>query len=663
MTPPLERIESGTRDLTQENVAKILELFPNVGTEVQDDETGEVKRVVDFDALREQLGDVAEGMRERYQFTWPGKRAAKEEARRPISKTLRPVKERSKNWDDTQNLYIEGDNLDALKILRETYAGKIKMIYIDPPYNTGHDFVYHDNFAQGSGEYREGNGEYSEEGRLVANPESNGRFHSDWCSMMYPRLLLARDLLDSRGAIFVSIDDNEITAMLKLLEEVFGRENHVATIPRQSRASVQNDTDISSSHEYLILFAKKRRQDNRRLKESNATEWMQSSSFACYPKPSDQSRYSNPDNDPRGLWKADPFDAPNVRPNLTYVIENPSTGERHLPPIGRCWRTTPDQFKKLLADNRIIFGRKGEGRPQLKVFYEEKKLFGEVDNTWWDASRVSVNSIASKQLNKLFDGISVFDTPKPVDLIQNAMKLALPESSEDYVLDFFSGSAAAAHAVMQLNAEDGGNRRFIMVQLPEVCDEKSEAAKAGYHTICDIGEERIRRAGEKIKGEIEKANEQLELGAEPKRVPDIGFRVLRVDSSNYADVRRSPDEMTQDMLDGFVDVAKKDRKSLDKLFECFPTFQMPYDASIEVLDGKAFAGHTVYSVNGGQLVACFDADIPETVLRGMAALDPKPSYAVVSEAGLKNSQTVTNFAEIFRQSTNARAGATQIRII
>jgi adenine-specific DNA-methyltransferase len=639
----MEKLSMSTQNILDENVEKLAELFPEVVTEVREPD-GTLRHTIDAEALKARVGDVAEGQRERYQFTWPGKREAKQEAYRQIDKCLRPCPEESVNWDTTQNLYIEGDNLDALKLLRNTYAGKVKMIYIDPPYNTGHDFIYDDDFAQTKADYDAESGDYDEEGgRLVANPESNGRFHSDWCSMMYPRLLLARDLLSNRGALFISIDDNELSTLLKICEDVFGKGNQVATIPRQSRASVQNDTDISSSHEYLVVFAKNRRKENRRLKESNASAWAKANSFACYPKPSDPSRYSNPDNDPRGPWKADPFDAPNVRPNLTYPIVNPDTGEQHLPPRGRCWRTMPDQYSKLLEDGRIVFGKDGRGRPQLKVFYEEKKTFGEVDNTWWDAERITVNSTASKQLMNLFDGVQVFDTPKPVDLITNAMRLALPDKSNDIILDFFSGSAACAEAVMQLNAEDGGSRKFIMAQLPESCDEKSEAAKAGYKTICEIGKERIRRAGKKIAEEVEESNRQPKLGEEPKRVPDIGFRVLKIGSSNFEDVSAAPGEFTQETLAGLADNLKPGRTAMDLLFQVMPQFQIPLSASIKALD---INGCAVFSVDGGRLVACFDQGVPVDVITAMAKMEP--DYAVMRDASFAGDDAVSNFGELFK---------------
>ncbi|MBT1171219.1 site-specific DNA-methyltransferase [Bifidobacterium sp. SO4] len=661
-----ERIEAVTPDLTKENVEKILALFPNVGTEVQDPETGEVKRAIDFDALRDQLGDVAEGMRERYQFTWPGKRAAKEEARRPIAKTLRPIKERSKNWDDTQNLYIEGDNLDALKILRETYAGKIKMIYIDPPYNTGHDFVYHDDFSQSAAEYTENSGAYDGDGgRLVSNPESNGRFHSDWCSMIYPRLLLARDLLSSDGSIFISIDDNEHDNLLKICDEIFGNTNFVADLSVQVNPRGRNlDRYIAKTCEPVVIYVKDYNnpdclsliaKDERMLSE--------------YDQEDEKGRYRL-----IGLRNRNQAFNPTTRPNLYFPLWiNPNTGAvstqesneyciKRLPLAGdgtpTCWTWSK---QKINNEKSYLIGRESsEGWRVFRKDYLDEGIAGLTMAKSLQQDAEFNNDYGKKRIKELF-GSNIMSFPKPPALVKRFAEIGA--STDCFILDFFSGSATTADAVMQLNAEDGGNRKFIMVQLPEVCDEKSEAAKAGYHTICEIGEERIRRAGEKIKAEVEQQNQQLELGAKPKQVPDIGFRVLRVDSSNYQDARRTPEETVQGSLDELIDVAKSDREGLDKLFECFPTFQLPYDSAIEVLDFPAFAGHTVYSVNGGQLVACFDAEIPESVLRGMAALDPKPSYAVVAEAGLKNSQTVTNFAEIFKQAANAQQGSTQIRII
>ena len=484
-----------TKNLANENYEKLAVLFPNAVTE-STDENGNVVRAIDKDILMQEINcKVVEGREERYQFTWPDKKQAILTANAPINKTLRPCREESVNFDTTENLYIEGDNLEVLKLLQETYLGKIKMIYIDPPYNTGNDFVYEDDFAQNADDYIANSGQLDGEGnRLVANTESNGRFHTDWLNMMYPRLKLARDLLSDDGVIFISIDDVEIDNLKKICNEIYGEKNFVAEIPWQSRASVQNDTDFSVNHEYICVYAKNRRQENRRLKESNASEWHNRDSFVCKPLPLEKSKFDNPDNDPRGLWKADPFDAPHIRPNLTYPITNPNTGDQHLPPRGRHWRISPEKFANALADNRIVWTNNGKGRPQLKVFYEEKKDYGSVDNSWFSYERVGTATNGTKELMKIFDGNAFFDTPKPTSLLEKLIDLAnLHEDS--IILDFFSGSATTAHAVMQLNAEDGGKRKFIMVQLPEVTNEKSEAYKAGFKNICEIGKERIRRAG------------------------------------------------------------------------------------------------------------------------------------------------------------------------
>lgn len=376
----MEHLKMHTPDLADENFQKLAVLFPNAVTETKD-ENGNVVRAIDADVLRQEISaTVVEGPQERYQFTWPDKKKSVVLANQPIAKTLRLDREKSVGKDgtpgniDTENIYIEGDNLDALKLLQETYLGKVKMIYIDPPYNTGNDFIYEDDFSQDADDYLGNSGQFDEEGnRLVQNTESNGRFHTDWLNMLYPRLRLAKDLLSDDGVIFISIDDNEIDSLKNICNEIFGRCNLVAEIPWQSRASIQNDTDFSVNHEYICVYAKNRRQKNRRLKENNCKEWHRKDSFVCRPLPLDKSKFDNPDKDPRGLWKADPLDAPNVRPNLTYVVTNPLTGEQHLPPRGRCWRISQDKFSSALADGRIIFGKNGTGRPQMKSFYEEKK--------------------------------------------------------------------------------------------------------------------------------------------------------------------------------------------------------------------------------------------------------------------------------------------------
>lgn len=644
----IEKIHGITPDLTRENVDRLLALFPDVATEITDPKTGRTERAVDFDALKERLSDVAEGNRERYQFTWPGKREAKRLAREPIAKTLRPVKERSKDWDTTKNLYIEGDNLDTLKLLRENYAGKVKLIYIDPPYNTGHDFVYDDDFSQTQDEFSSESGEYNEDGgRLVANTESNGRFHSDWCSMIYPRLLLARDLLTSDGAIFISIDDNEYLNMRALCNEIFGAANFVASIVWQKTLTRRNDAQqISTAHDYVLVFAK------------------QLSSLKIQHEPvgeKQRATYTNRDNDPRGDWLAVPFHAPNIRPNLTYPIVLPS-GREVIPPKGRCWSTSKDNFDALVADGRIWFGKDGDGMPQRKKYWGEREQDeGVVPWTWWSYEFAGENREATKELKALFEGATIFSAPKPVKLISRILNLI--DTKESTIVDFFSGSATSAEAVMRTNLVDEGSRRFILVQLPEKCDNGSVGAELGYNNLCEIGEERIRRAGEKIKSEIEAENAQLTLDGTPKKVPDIGFRVLRVDDSNYEDRRKNVGSYSQADLDFDVDITKSDRSNLDLLFEALPKFQLPYDVRINTLSGDEFDGHTVYSVDDGRLLACFEADIPESLVRAMAAFSPRPSYALVSEHSLPDSAARTNFVEIFKQSADSKTGSTKPYII
>ena len=628
----MEHLNMQSMDKVAANVAKIRELFPNCVTERINKE-GKLEHAIDFDMLKQELSDhVVDGLQERYQFTWPDKRKAILAANAPINKTLRPCREESVDFDNTENLYIEGDNLEVLKLLRENYLGEVKMIYIDPPYNTGKDFVYNDNFKQSLDEYIENSGQLDEEGnRLIVNTESNGRFHTDWLNMIYPRLKVAKDLLSEDGVIFISIDDNEVKNMISVCNEIFGEENLVANIPWQSRASIQNDTDFSVNHEYIAVYAKVRRQANRRLKESNYKEWMKKDSFVCKPLPVDESRFSNPDNDPRGAWKADPFDAQNVRPNLTYEITNPNTGEKHLPPRGRCWRTDIHKFASALADNRIIFGVNGLGRPQLKVFYEEKKIFGSIDNSWFSADRIGTTTNGTQEVMMMFDNIKLFDTPKPTTLLNKLLYLSNLEKNS-LILDFFSGSATTAHAVMQLNAEDGGKRKFIMVQLPEECPENSEAYKAGYKNICEIGKERIRRAGQKIKEENPLTTQDL----------DIGFRVLKCDSSNMEDVYFTPKEYMDKQQNLFVDNIKADRSDEDLLFDAMLKLDTPLSSKIEKI---SIAGKTVYNVAQGHLMACFDKDVTDEVITAIAK--EMPSYFVMRDSSQADDSVAINFEQIF----------------
>ena len=638
----MEKANMHSLDMVNENIKKIGSIFPECVTETVD-ENGNVKAAIDFEKLQENLSHatIGEG-EERYQFTWPGKREAIHNANAPTNMTLRPCKEESVDFDNTENLYIEGDNLEVLKLLQENYLGKVKMIYIDPPYNTGNDFVYNDDFKEDTESFQSKSGMYDEDGNMLLqnfekNTESNGRFHTDWLNMMYPRLKIARNLLSDDGVIFISIDDNEVDNLKKICNEVYGENNLVAEIPWQSRASVQNDTDFSVNHEYICVYARNRRQENRRLKETNASEWHKRDSFVCKPLPLDQTKYDNPDNDPRGLWKADPFDAPHVRPNLTYPIMNPLTGEQHLPPRGRCWRISPEKFANALAENRIVWTNDGKGRPQLKVFYNEKKDYGSVDNSWFSYDRVGTATSGTKELMKIFDGYSFFDTPKPISLLKKLIDLANLEENS-IILDFFSGSATTAHAVMQLNAEDGGKRKFICVQLPEATAEDSEAYKAGYKNICEIGKERIRRAGKKIVAES--SGPSTGSGA-----LDIGFRVLKLADSNMKDVYYSPAETdSADIFD--VNNVKEDRTPLDLLFQVMPECNLPLSSKIEE---RTIEGKTVYFVNGNYLVACFDEGITEKLIKAVIDVSDseKPYYFYMRNLGLESDKVLDNFEQLF----------------
>lgn len=538
----MNKMKFETPSLTEKNIDKIAELFPNVITE-SSDENGKPKKAINFDLLRQLLSeDVVEGD-EAYEFTWVGKKSAIVEANKPIRKMLRPCPEESVSWDTTENLYIEGDNLEVLKLLQESYLGKVKMIYIDPPYNTGNDFIYRDDFKMSEEEYSEEIGEYDEdENRLFKNTDSNGRFHSDWCSMIYPRLVLARNMLSDDGVIFISIDDNEQANLKKICDEVFGESNFVADLIWQKKFSRSNDaTYFSTMHDHILCYCK----TNIMFNENG---WR----IGLLPRGEEiHSGYSNPDNDPRGVWTSVILSAKSGSESLIYEITTPS-GRKVVPPSGRYWSCSKSTFEQWNADNRIWFGTNGDGTPRKKTFLSEVQQ-GLRPNTILFQTEVGHNQEAKQETKNLFDGIGVFDGPKPVRLLETLATIAgLDENS--VVVDFFSDSATTAHAVMQLNAEDGGHRKFIMVQLHEETDEKSEAYKAGYKNICEIGKERIRRAADKIRGD------------NPLSGFDGGFRVLKLADSNMNDVYYSPAEYDQTMLDDLESNIKPDRTSLDLLF-------------------------------------------------------------------------------------------------
>lgn len=483
----MDKLKMHTPNLADENFKKLAALFPNAVTEMMGDD-GKVVRAIDADVLRQEISaTVVEGSRERYQFTWPDKKKSVVLANQPIAKTLRLDRAKSVGRDgtpgniDTDNIYIEGDNLDALKLLQETYLGKIKMIYIDPPYNTGNDFIYNDEFKVDGDDWSQMSGDYDDNGnRMVLNTNSNGRFHTDWLNMIYPRLKIAKDLLSDDGVIFISISDDELSNLKSMTDEIFGAKNYCGDILWNSTKSVTNTSIISVSHTYNLIYFK-----NIEYFIENRSEFR---------LPEDGDGFENPDNDPRGPWKADPFQVGGWRPNQQYEILNPNTGVIYKPNNGCSWKNDFNKFQELLKDNRIIFGKTGKGGPQRKRFIWEAQERGKVAKTWWDDVETTTNG--TQTIKKLFNGVILFDNPKPVEFIKKLLQLSTKSNS--FVLDFFSGSATTAHAVMQLNAEDGGHRRFILVQLPEVCATDSEAYRAGYKTICDIGEERIRRAGRKI---------------------------------------------------------------------------------------------------------------------------------------------------------------------
>ena len=620
----IKKLGMESENLLIDNIEYIKNRFPNA----IDENDGQYK--IDFDILKQELSnDIVDDKKERYELTWPGKRKAILDVNTPTTKTLRPINKKSVNFDSTNNIYIEGDNLEVLKILQGSYLRKIKFIYIDPPYNTGNDFIYKDNFKKNSLEDGQESGNIDEnENRLVVNQQTNGRFHSDWLSMIYPRLKLARNLLRDDGVIFISIDDNEVFNLRKICNEIFSETNLVAEIPWQSRASIQNDTDFSVNHEYILCYAKNRRNENRRLKETNANEWYKKDSFVCRPLPLDISKFSNSDNDPRGIWKADPFDAPNVRPNLTYTIENPNTGEEFLPPAGRHWRMEKSKYLKYLKDNRIIFGKDGKGRPQLKVFYSEKKDYGSIENSWFSAEKIGTTTNGTKELMKLFDGKNYFDMPKPVSLINKLLFIA-NVSKNDIILDFFSGSATTADAVMQYNVKNNTNLKFILVQLPEKIALNSSARHEGFSTICDIGEERIKRAGKKIKDET---NADI----------DYGFRVYKIDSSNMKDVYYEPDKLNQNFLEQYESNVKEDRTPEDLLTQIILDLGLTLDLKVEE---KEILNNKVYYVGGNSLVACLDKEIDINIIPTIC--ECKPLKVVFKENGFNSdSDKINTFEKI-----------------
>lgn len=603
---------------TQLNMEALYQIAPSVFTEARDAKTGEIARKVDFDALRALLGDaVKEEGGESYQFTWVGKQAAKAEAARPTDKTLRPVVEDSVDWNNTKNLYIEGDNLEVLKLLQRSYMGGVKMIYIDPPYNTGNDFVYNDDFHRTEIEEDLEAGNVDELGlRYRKNTDSNGKFHSDWCSMIYSRLLVARSLLTEDGVIFISIDDNEVRNLRNICDEVFGESNYISTLVWERAFSPKNDAKyISNSHDYIVMYAKSI--DNFTIGRLPRTEEA-------------NARYSNPDNDPRGPWMSSDISVKTYNAACDFPITTPS-GRTVEPPAGRCWRLSAKAFAERLQDNRIWFGPNGDNTPRIKRFLSELKFDGMAPTSILFYKEVGHSQEGAQEVVSLFGDKGVFDGPKPVRLMQRLITLAnLNEDS--IVLDFFSGSASTAHALMKTNAEKDSHCRFIMVQLPEeVSDTKKNQ---DYDTIPEIGKERIHRAGKKIKEENPLTTQHL----------DTGFRVFRLDESNYLEVKKSPKEYDQDMLGLFVDNIKADRTDLDLLFGSMLAWgvQLDMPMTTEQVDGC-----TVYTVNEGDLVACFSEPITDKVIQTMA--DKMPLRILFRDSCFTDDAQKINIYEQFKQ--------------
>ena len=613
----MDKLRMESPDLTAQNIEKLAALFPNCITEAPDGRGG-IQRAVNFDLLKQMLSPNVIDGDEAYEFTWVGKKASIVEANKPIRKTLRPCPEESKDWDTTENLYIEGDNLEVLKLLQESYLGKVKMIYIDPPYNTGNDFIYADDFMRSQEEENEQMGMYDEdENRLFKNTDTNGRFHSDWCSMIYSRLMLAKNLLTDDGVIFISIDDSEQGNLKKICDDIFGVSNFVNTVIWEKRYSPQNAVQwFSESHDFILVYAKNKMLWHPQLLDRTAEM---------------NARYTNRDNDPRGPWKAVDSTAQGGHGTKSqfYVLTAPN-GKKHTLPSGRCWLYTEKVMNAMIADNRIWFGEDGNNVPAIKRFLTEVKQ-GVACQTIWNYKEVGHSQDGKRELKSLFPDAIPFDTPKPTGLIARMLKIA---SESDFIcLDFFSGSATTAHAVMQLNAEDGGHRKFIMVQLPEKCDEKSEAYKAGYKNICEIGKERIRRAGEKIKSESPMTTGDL----------DVGFRVLKLDDTNMKDVYYAPDDYDQNMLAGLESNIKDDRTDLDLLFGCLIDWGLPLSLPYK---SEKIDGCTVHTYNDGDLIACFDANVPESVVKEIA--QRKPLRAVFRDAGFASSPEKINVFEIFK---------------
>ncbi len=600
----MQKLPQETPDLTQQNIDKIATLFPSAITEIKDAD-GNLKRAVNFNVLKQLLSDEVVDGDECYEFTWVGKKQSIIEGNRPIRKTLRPAKEESKNWDTTENLFIEGDNLEVLKLLQNSYLNSIKMIYIDPPYNTGNDFVYRDNFAVSREDYEDEMGLYDEDNnRLFKNTETNGRFHSDWCSMMYPRLQLARNLLSDDGVIFISIDDNEVANLRKICDEVFGEENFIVQIAWRRSDNQSNIGNVARVKEYILCYAK-------------LFPFLKFNKLPLSDKAKNEYRYS----DNKGYFRRNIL-LHKTRGRHFFEVKTKSGNVLNGP-----WMIKESDFWELEKNDMIHWTTGGDEQPYGKIYLSESK--GQIPNDFWGIE-FGTNQRGSLEVEELFNK-RYFDFPKPVSLLKTLVTIGGENNTT--ILDFFSGSATTAHAVMQLNAEDGGNRKFIMVQLPELTDEKSEAFKAGYKNICEIGKERIRRAGEQITQQKENKDKNL----------DTGFRVLKLDTTNMKDIYYSAGEYSQQMLLDLESNIKEDRNDLDLLYGVLLDWGVPLSLphTTEIIEGK-----TVHFVNEDNLVACFEDDVNETVVREIAKR--KPERVVFRDSSFGSSPEKINVSEIFK---------------
>lgn len=614
----MEKLKMHSPDLSQENVTKIRALFPGCVTEAED-EKGNLRLFVDFDQLRQELSDqIIEGPQERYRLDWPGKREALALANAPIAKTLRPSQEESVDFDNTQNLFIEGDNLEALKLLQETFLGKVKLIYIDPPYNTGNDFVYDDDFSESSEDYFFRSFQANETGqRLVANPSSNGRFHSDWLSFIYPRLKRAKDFLSDDGVIFISIDDGELDNLKKICDEIFGENNFKSKLVWQKRYTRSNNTvDFTTVVENILVYAKSENFLVNLLERSDEAD----------------ARYTNPDSDPRGPWKGASFlnpARPEERPNLCYPITNPNTGNV-TEPSRNAWRRSKAEFDKLQAQGLLYWGSDGSAKvPSVKMFLSSARRLTPMN--FWDHEFAGNTDDGSRDFHDLIPE-RVFENPKPVRLIERVIEHGC--GLNDIVLDFFAGSGSTAHAVMRKNASDGGNRKYILVQIAEKVEESSEAYRRGYRSIAEISKERIRRAGRKI----------LDGDSNSNWIRDVGFRVLKVDTSNMQDVYYRPDKVDQKDLLHAVDNVKPDRTAEDLLFQVLVDWGVDLTLPIrrETVQGK-----TVFFMDENALVACFDRGVTEELVKELAGREPL--RVVFRDNGFVSDAVKINVEQVFRQ--------------